>query len=234
MKGQDVDLALNSADDVFVLGRDGAANAGEYSVWKNGNKIIDIKDVNANVNKLFAKGSDVYICGGTTINGQPKAAIWKNGTVQVINSSREAYTVSVSENNDLYVGLTDGTILKNNVVQPTLRSAAGNTISFTGKIFCSGTDVFVLGYCISGNETIVWKNGTQIFKITSPIAKYDLVQPQTLFVSGNDVYCSGILESLNSSSGGTAAAVIFKNGSLYKTLYEGVGYLVDAPSIFVK
>lgn len=234
MKGLDVDMALNGNDDVFVLGRDGAPNAGEYSVWKNGNKIFDIKDTDADVSKIFAKNSDVYVCGKTTSGGATVASLWKNGTLQVLNGNAWASTVCVSDNNEVYVGLADGKLLKNNTVQTSLRSLAGKTASYIAEIVCSGADVFVLGYCAAGDETIIWKNGTQLYKITSPIPAYNYVGLYSLSISGGDVYASGVLSNASTSSGGPSAAVIFKNGTLYKTLFDGNGILVDAPSVFVK
>lgn len=233
MKGEDVDLALNSNNDVFVLGRDGAANAGDYSVWKNGTKAFDINDINADVSKLFAKGNDVYVCGKTITSG-PVAALWKNGVLQTLNGNAPALAVYVSDNNDVYVGLSDGKLLKNNTVQTALRSALNNTVTFIRDIVCAGNDVYVLGYCAAGDETIIWKNGTQLYKLTSSIAAYNYLGLQSLFVSGTDVYASGVLSNAATATGGPSAAVIYKNGTLYKNMYDGVGYLVDAPSVFVK
>lgn len=232
MRGEDVDLALNSNNDVFVLGRDGAAGAGLYSIWKNGSRIIDINDIDANVEKLFAKGNDVYACGTIGVSGSQTSALWKNGVLQLLNGNVYSSSVFVSDNDDVYVGLGDGTILKNNVVQTPLQSDIGTDASEIKDIFCKGNDVYVLGY--AGGECIVWKNGTQLYKHSSQIPAYDFVRMQSVFISGNDVYVSGVLSNINTSSGGSSAAVIYKNGTLYKTLFDGNGILIDAPSVFVK
>lgn len=233
MKGQDVDMALNSNNDVFVLGRDGAADAGGYSIWKNETKIFDIEDLNADVYKIFAKGNDVYVCGKTILGSLPVAAVWKNGVLQTLNSNVESTAVSVSDNNDVYVGLRDGKLFKNNTAQTALLSTAGNTASYISDISCVGNDVYILGYTLGG-ETIIWKNGTQLYKLTSAIAEYNFVDMLSVFVSGSDVYTSGVLSNSNTSTGGPSAAVIYKNGSLYKTMFNGVGYLIHASSVFVK
>ncbi|MBX7156548.1 MAG: hypothetical protein K1X91_16450 [Bacteriodetes bacterium] len=90
-----------------------------------------------------------------------------------------------------------------------------------------------MGYTLGG-ETIIWKNGTQLYKLTSAIAEYNFVDMLSVFVSGSDVYTSGVLSNSNTSTGGPSAAVIYKNGSLYKTMFNGVGYLIHASSVFVK
>lgn len=234
MKGKDVDLAINSNNDVFVLGRDGATNAGDYSIWKNGTRIIELSDnINLNIypSKIAAKDNDVYVCGHTEGSSTPrKAALWKNGVLQNLNTTAlYANCVSVSDNNDVYVGLADGTYLKNNTTQAPLFSAAGNDANRIYDIVCVGTDVYTLGYT-SGNETVIWKNGTPLYNLTTATTSYLNVYSQSLFISGNDVFTSGVL----SGGGSSTAAVIFKNGTLYKTMYEGNGILVDAPSVFVK
>lgn len=234
MKGEDVDLALNSNNDVFVLGKDGAVNAGAYSVWKNGTKAFDINDNNAEVSRLFAKGNDVYVCGETIVSGPPVAALWKNGVLQTLNGNTQALAVFVADNNDVYIGLADGKLLKNNVVQTTLRSSLNNAATYIRDIVGSGSDVYVLGYCAAGNETIIWKNGVQLYKPSSPVATYNILGLQSLFVIGSDVYASGVLSNASTASGGPSAAVIYKNGVLFKTMYDGTGFLVDAPAVFVK
>lgn len=233
-KGQDVDLAINSNDDVFVLGRDGSTDAGKYSVWKNGNRIIELHHNNANLYpyKIVAKENDIYVCGYIEGSSTPhQAALWKNGVLQNLNVGLYLYAncVSVSDNNDVYVGFDDGTLLKNNVAQTMLHSAAGNAAFSIEDIVCTGKDVYVLGYttCL---EWIIWKNGAQLYQLT-PETPYTNLSAQSLFVSGDDVFTSCVLA--NSAS---TAAVIYKNGTLYKTMYNGNGFmlLADAPSVFVK
>lgn len=233
MKGQDVDLALNNSDDVFVLGKDGASNSGEYSIWKNGNRILEMDDSEGSISptKLFVKNNDVYVCGDIDDYPTPRRAVlWKNGVLMEVNSdSAFASCVYVSDANDVYLGLGNGTVMKNNAPQVILRSAGGNAANRVHDIFCKGTDVYVLGYT-TANESIIWKNGTQLHQLTTASTAHQYVSAKSLFVMGDDVYTSAVL----TGDGSNSAAVIYKNGTLFKTMYNGNGILVDAPSVFVK
>lgn len=235
MEGQDVKLALNNNNDVFVLGRDGASGAGDYSVWKNGTRTIEINDSQAQVSDLFVKGNDVYVCGRTynLSTGIYNTALWKNGTDQALTGTSNANCGCVADNNDIYIGCNDGKLLKNNVVQPNLISATGNAATGIKDLVCVGSDVYVLGNALGG-EHIVWKNGTQLYKLTISNPVYTYMYIQSLYVSGSDVYVTAVLENASTSSGGTSAAVIYKNGAVYKTMFDGNGALVDARSVFVK
>lgn len=234
LEGDDTDLEINDNGDVFVLGRN-SDDVDVYSVWKNGNKIIDMDDV-FDVSDMFVRGNDVYVTGHKYDTFNFTAALWKNGALQNLSgNSKIAETVYVSANNDVYVGLynglNNGKLLKNNVEQ-TLNVLPGNTINRINDIIGSGTEIYVLGY--TGGKGSIWKNGEQIYEIDNINGIYTSIDLQAIFVSGIDVYAYGVLTNSKSCCGGTSAVALWKNGEVYKTLYDDYGIFVQAPSIFVK
>jgi hypothetical protein len=160
------------------------------------------------------------------------SAWWKNGVKQAFNAPGAASSLFVSDNNDVYVGDLDGRIIKNGVIQSPLVSSSGNSATRIEDIFCKGNDVYVLGTTNTETESIIWKNGSQLYKLTSPVSTYPNIYVRSLFVSGSDVYVSA---RLSKTGGVSSAAVLFKNGELYKTMFESThDHIVDAPSVFVK
>ncbi len=220
-------LSVNDKGDVFVFGMNG--NYKNYTVWKNGSILYNMPDV-VRMNDFFVSGNDVYVTADSSA-GYGKYTLWKNNVVQTIaNNGSRPQSIYVSSSGDVYLGLFNGKILKNNIEQ-TLATPGGEQAKDIADITGSGTDVYVLGRSAANGvgRTVIWKNGAELYHLTYNKPNSS-VKAYNLFVAGTDVYAYGI-----ASYGSTDAVVIWKNGAEYKTLHEdATGGIVDARAFYVR
>ena len=237
MKYDDTNLGINDNGDVYVLGKDGSPSSGKYSVWKNGSRIIELKDAD-NVSDMFVKGNDVYIIGMEgLVPGIPR--LWKNGIAQPLpGTGSSATSVYVTANNDIYLGMNDGKLFKNNTEQMLALPAGSKAVRIAG-ISVVGSDVYVLGKIANANsdKAVIWKNGVQLYELNySRSINYHYLY--ALYVSGGDIYATSTVtyDYSQNAQEGTNVAVIWKNGEVYKDLIvlKNDRGILDVPSIFVK
>ncbi len=230
------DLQIASNGDVYVLGMDqiDISTKAKYAVWKNDSKIFTV-DSAYTISDMFVKGNDVYIAGNKydySINDY-YPVLWKNGVEQKLPiSSYMAKSVFVSDNDDVYVGLHNGKVLKNNV-EYTLNTSAANEIH---DIAAAGSDIYVLATHSGYKKAAIWKNGN-IFQELEFDKPFDNIEPGAMFIKGEDIYAIGVVNhpgGTTSTGDGLNTVVIWKNGKVYEKLKEIDGLTVEAPSIFVK
>jgi hypothetical protein len=183
-----------------------------YSIaklWVNGVPTdLSKKPDMAEPRSVTVSGKTVCIAGSTYFRDKPaRATLWINNIPTYLGGNdAQAFSVSVS-GKDVYVsgadyvnGVYTGVIWKNGVAT----YLNGNGSSY-GKVFAVNKDVYATGVTqVNG----VWEQ--TIFKNQQPL--YTNLLPKTdeltsLFVSGSDVYTTGIVNTYTSNS-----AYVWKNG----------------------
>lgn len=172
-----------------------------------------------------SKITNIYVAGWR-YNSKlvPVATLWKNGVASELTDGTtnlaQAYSVYVSETNDVYVTGKDGlkTVLWKNGVATVLSS---ELYSGAYSIFVSGTDVYVAGF--DHGFAVVWKNGVAVKLASGP--KFS--RAYSVYVNGNDVYAAGY-EFLE---GRKTVATLWKNGVAVR-LSDGTKHAV-AKAVFV-
>ncbi len=228
------DLQIASNGDVYVLGIEQIdATKTQYAVWKNDNRILTLTGSGNRITGMFVKGDDVYITGNTydRLLNDYYPVLWKNGVEQKLPiSSYMAKSVFVSDNNDVYVGLHNGKVLKNNI-EYTLNTATANEIH---DIAAAGSDIYVLATYSGFKKAGIWKNGNLLQELEFD-KTIDNIEPGSMFIKGEDIYAIGVVNHAGGISGtGLNTVVIWKNGKIYEKLKEIDGLTVEAPSVFVK
>ncbi len=233
INSNETDLQIVNNGDVYIMGVE-QINSTEapYAVWKNDNRIFTLDSVNK-ISDMYVKGNDVYIAGNKydySINDY-SPVVWKNGEAQKLSiGSYMANSVFVSDNNDVYVGLHNGKVVKNNV-EYTLNTAAANEIH---DITAAGSDIYILATYSGYRKAGIWKNGNLLQELEFD-KTIDNIEPGSMFIKGEDIYAIGVVNhSGGNSSTGLNTVVIWKNGKIYEKLKEIDGLTVEAPSIFVK
>lgn len=191
-----------SGSDVYVAGAHDANGPGSTATyWKNG---VPVHLGAGTLCAVCVSGSDVYVAGNTD-----GAKYWKNGEAFGLGSLTGSATVTgmaLSGSGDVLVsgieyrnGVPVALLWRNGV--PAALSD-GVTGAAAEAVAVSGTDVYVAGYSISGQESTpaYWKNGT--LNLLSPTPNGGVVN--AIALDGADVYCAG--------SEGWGIAVLWKNG----------------------
>ena len=187
---------------------------------------------------MFVKGNDVYIIGMEgLVPGIPR--LWKNGIAQPLpGTGSSATSVYVTANNDIYLGMNDGKLFKNNTEQMLALPTGSKAVRIAG-ISVVGSDVYVLGKIANANsnKAVIWKNGVQLYELNySRSINYHYLY--ALYVSGGDIYATSTVtyDYSQNAQEGTNVAVIWKNGEVYKDLIvlKNDRGILDVPSIFVK
>ena len=83
------EITVGNNGDVYIAGFQlNANNTFEACYWKNGTKVIVSNTINldAGLQSIFIKNTDIYACGTTLVNATPTITYWKNGTASVLNS----------------------------------------------------------------------------------------------------------------------------------------------------
>ncbi len=209
-KKNGVNKASSIPVDVFITGVSG--DSAIY--WKNG--VANLLGGIYTANSIFVSGSDIYIAGERSINGNSGAALLKDGTVNMLadeTKSPVSYAYSVmGSGTDIYVaGYTYST---GNVATYWKNQSpvyVGGLWSTASSVFVSGSDVYVAGgSAISGinlNAATLWKNGTAAILTKTGEAGY----ATSIFVSRNDVYVAGTKYVIGAPAGSKTAAY-WKNG----------------------
>ncbi len=223
-------LHIASNGDVYIMGVEGTES--KTTVWKNDSRIFT-KDIEGEITDFFVKGDDVYISGNSYdfSTNEYYSILWKNGVEQKLpTNSYMATSVCVSDHNDVYVGLHNGKVLKNNVEYP-LNTHITDDIP---DIVASGNDIYVLATFSDVTKAGIWKNG-EFFQELEFDRAINNIYPSSLFIKGDDIYAIGVVNHTGgSSSTGLNTVVIWKNGKVYEKLRQIDGLTLEAPSIFVK
>lgn len=169
------------------------------TLWKNGEReVLNSSGDNSLASSIFVSGKDVYVAGGIRQRDTKKwiAALWKNGTPQVLSDNQsDARSVFVSGNN-VYVGgeeFDDGTGKKYPKVWLNGKATKmENKKGFAGVngIYVVGDDLYAVGQERTDGPVFIamlWKNG-KAEKITN--ASSD-AEANAVFVSGDDIYVAG-------------------------------------------
>ena len=159
------------------------------------------------------KDVDIYIAGMTM---QVKAAYWKNGAINLLESNDQESMVTdmIVQGSDVYVSgyrqinNKEQACYWKNGVRYDLQD--NNFDSQATAIALKGTDVYIVGYAYnkSSNQStaICWKNGTKTNLISDiPYRWY----ASDIAVNGDDIYIVG-----GSSESSKQQAIICKNGTL--------------------
>lgn len=225
--------------DVYVVGFEGLGV--HYPVvWKNGVK-TQLSTRPGEAESVFVSGSDVYICGteylSSTNSGQTVACLWKNGVKSELGPGTNGIASCVFVNGyDVYVAgymSQRATFWRNGQID---QSMGGPITSFSGSIFATNTELFVIGWeTIATNSNIkvpilwrkVFNNPLNQFTRTPLGTNTSNSSASDIFVSGNDQYIVG-------SEGG---ACFWKNGtrkqlSTNKDSYAG-GVYVKGTDVFI-
>jgi len=222
---------------VYLLGTTGDS----IVYWKDDTLVLlgTTGSVETYVNDIAVTGGHVYVSGGThtydfrILFGTPM--LWTDGKMtQLPDTSGLGTTGGVFANgSDVYVAGTVGTaqgptavVWKNGVAS--LMPDTGRLNEYVNGIAVSGSDVYVSGgnysqYLSPSSASYLacyWKNG-KIHSLDSgligryPASTLILGYPTTtgLFVSGSDVYISGIKDSAFPSS--TPQAYSYKERAMY-------------------
>jgi hypothetical protein len=196
-----------SNNDVYVAGYEQKYNsffAPQVAIlWKNDKAIIlgDSSVANSEARSVYVSGSDVYVSG--TIGS--KAVLWVNGVAKVLyDGQNSAITTSVFKSgNDVYV--LGWEVLYGTADQNTGRSKSiiklwkngvasnitdGSTEAYSGSVFVSGTDVYVVGRETGASgisQAKLWKNSVPTNLTDGTKEGY----AASVYVSGTDVYVGG-------------------------------------------
>jgi hypothetical protein len=140
--------------------------------WKNGVE----NNLDGQGYSIFASGTDIYISGVSSYNGNDVPTIWKNG-VKIILSNYGLYGQAKSifvNGSDVYVvGSGNGSpILWKNGVALKLEMSSATSV------FVKGSDVFISGSTLPDksyglNYPCIWKNGTVNLLYTSSFKNPD-------------------------------------------------------------
>jgi hypothetical protein len=193
----------------------------------------------------FAEGADVYFAGYDTLGN---GVYWKNGDMTIAapyggrgTTQPLVYCMYVSSNN-VYVGgfAVKGVYWLNGTayfMQP--RPNDGSFLSSINSLFVDGTDVYNPGGLTASGQLMIgfpsasyWKNGVEVDLQTNnpPPSANVRYWTTSVFVSGSDVYVSGLFSTSTIPSAPTIdSAVYWKNGVEYSLHTPGIAY-----SIFVK
>ena len=241
--------------DVYVAGsRRNSAGTYDFSqpaLWKNGG--IQTLEMDANgkggdARDVFVTGGDVYVVGlvnflrsGTTNSYYHRAALWKNGKLQLLtnNTFDNPYASSVFvQGNDVYVaGVTDGTIDFKTVYLPSLwkngqLQQLSNKAGWAESIFVAGGNVYVAGSIENGTISgglpkyapVLWKNGeVQILDSDNlGFAHSVCVAGQDVYVADSDsrIWKNGV--KVFEHETGSLYSVFVYNNDVYAAGYEEV------------
>ncbi len=230
-------LRINKNGDVFVMGKSGDYN--ERTIWKNGTVMYTFLQIR-DLYDLYVQGNDVYVLGSDTSYTQlyPKR-LWKNGVPQTIPAvNTYPSSVLVTSNSDVYIGMGNGKLFKNNVEQP-LQAPTGSIIGTVVDIFEEDGNIYALGSRGTSfpYKSILWKNGIQLYELNYSKATNG-IDVETIFVSGSDVYVYGSVtyNRITATNTSSQDVIIWKNGEVFKTLkfWKTCTGVIYAPSIFVK
>jgi uncharacterized protein YjdB len=168
-------FAANGNVYVAGSGRVGTPVRQFAALWVNGSVtyLHSAEAVSGMAQSVFVSGGDVYVGGVETIDGHPRATVWKNGAAQHYaipnESSLGEYVSSIFvSGNDVYAAdycfymnspqRTGAFLWKNGVVQQ-LSPQDGHAGAYSVNVF--GDDVYILGSeAVDGEEIVtIWKNG---------------------------------------------------------------------------
>ena len=185
-----------SGNDVFVCGAKDIDGYRYAMYWKNGIATYLRRDSMCYASSIITSGNDVYVAGALIFNPPhmnpeyTKAVYWKNGEMYyLLKDSSYANRMAVS-GTDLYItggevknGITRGVLWKNGIATY-LGDSTINT--YLADVVVVGTDVYVGGtQMVDRTRTaLYWKNG--VLYNTG-----QLMNVQSMYVSGNDVYLVG-------------------------------------------
>jgi len=236
-----IDYLALSGSHVFSLGFDNSSN---LAYWDNNNetsientlphesgslliKGIAAADLNANTNVYISSSADFAFAPGyvDTLSGN-YGLVWKNGNLQVLRAQGALgaliKTGVVISGTDVYVaGQTPidsaysygGGYWKNGVWNSINRFFAPSSIAG------SGSNIYIAGVLASSQATLraaYWENGNLI-NLPGGIAA------TAIATDGSGVYILGVDNNGNN--------VLWKNGSLFKTLGTAAGFGADCLAI---
>jgi hypothetical protein len=197
-------------NDIYLFGyieKSGYLNAAAY--WKNGvlTTLTDGK-LESQINSLSVNSGTVLAAG--VIN--TKAALWINGTQQVLQGVSVPYSsaegIAVSGGNIYVAGYLTGVNVNNSAVvwedgNPTVLTGGGDTVnSIATAIAINGNDIYEAGSI--NDRATYWKNGTPV-KLSADTSFSNTAND--IVVNGSDVYVS-----MNRSRIGGYTSSYWKNG----------------------
>ena len=229
------------ANSIFVQGSD-IYIAGTDAVpvyWQNNIETkLPIKSNFGAANSVAASANNVYIAG----NDSSKAVFWKDGTETFLDNVTDSGSFGTSvciSGNDVYIGGTRGynaVYWKNgNIVCLTGYNVPTQHVRVTGISALNGNP-YVVGYVFFAATPFplmnYWANGVATnlntgYDLSSPHSNYG--ELSSVFVSGNDVYVAGMVETTNQMINN---AVYWKNG--VETVLPTTGANAFATSIYVR
>lgn|GEM_PF-965489 len=242
--GQETTLSNGSndayANSIFVNGSD-IYIAGTNAVpvyWQNNTETkLSIKSTYGAANSVCVSGNNVYIAG----NDSSKAVFWKDGAETFLDNVTDSGSFGTSacvSGNDVYIAGTRGynaVYWKNgNIVCLTGYNVPTQHVRVNGISILNG-DTYVVGYVNYAASPFPSLNYWAKDVATDLNTGYDLTSPNnnygevsSVFVSGNDVYVSGMVVTTNQMINN---AVYWKNG--VETVLPSSAANAFASSIYV-
>jgi hypothetical protein len=189
-------------------------NIGQYVYWKNGSpNNVDTAQVIGYPSTVAVSGTDVYFSNGYG---------WKNGSMISLPGTGisgknffPGYVIAAStDGTDGYFAGTD--TLENvvywkngNMTIAAPYGGRGTTQPLVSCIYISQSNVYVGGMAVQG---VYWLNGTAYFMQPRPNDNSYLSNVNSLFVSGTDVYNTGVMIPIGLPAGVYLGASYWKNG----------------------